>query len=73
VSVLPRPWYNVEDYRAVRLKEALYEAEIAEKFLDEGLVRNAAGKAFQAWKAIVAAYAVDKMDELRRVFPEVKR
>lgn len=73
MSVLPRPWYNVEDYRAVRLKEALYEAEIAEKFLDEGLVRNAAGKAFQAWKAIVAAYAVDKMDELRRVFPEVKR
>jgi Archaeal PaREP1/PaREP8 family. len=57
----------------VRLREASYEAEIAEKFLEEGLIRNAAGKAFQAWKAVVAAYAVDKVDDLRKVFPGVKR
>jgi len=73
VDALPKPWYNLEDYRAVRLREASYEAEIAEKFLEEGLIRNAAGKAFQAWKAVVAAYAVDKVDDLRKVFPGVKR
>jgi hypothetical protein len=73
VNALPKPWYNLEDYRAVRLREASYEAEIAEKFLEEGLIRNAAGKAFQAWRAVVAAYAVDKVDDLRKVFPGVKR
>ena len=73
MDALPKPWYNLEDYRAVRLREASYEAEIAEKFLEEGLIRNAAGKAFQAWKAVVAAYAVDKVDDLRKVFPGVKR
>ncbi len=32
------------------------------------MIRNAAGKAFQAWKALVAALAVDKRDELSKVF-----
>ena len=68
-----KPWFDVRKYREVRLKEALYEADLAESFLNQGLVRNAAGKAFQAWKALVAAYAVDKVDELRRLFPGTKR
>jgi hypothetical protein len=39
--------------RRPRLLEANYEVEIARKFLDEGLIRNAAGEAYQAWKALV--------------------
>ena len=70
---LPKPWFDVRKYREVRLKEAIYEADLAESFLNQGLTRNAAGKAFQAWKALVAAYAVDKVNELRRLFPGTKR
>lgn len=70
---LPKPWLDLSKYREVRLREAVYEAELAKRFLDQGLVRNAAGRVFQAWKALVAAYAVDKVDELRRVFPGFKK
>lgn len=47
---LPKPWFN-----NARLLEAKYEAEIARKFLEEGLLRNAAGKVYKTWKA--AAFA----------------
>ncbi|MEM0464377.1 PaREP1 family protein [Pyrobaculum sp.] len=70
---LPKPWFDIKRYREVRLREALYEAELAEEFLEEGLVRNAAGKAWQAWKAVVAAYAVDRLDDLRKAFPGLKK
>jgi len=73
VEVLPEPWFDLMRYREVRLREALYEAELAEKFLEEGLVRNAAGKAFQSWKAIVAAYSVNKIEELGKAFPGRKK
>ncbi|WP_342765490.1 PaREP1 family protein [Vulcanisaeta sp. JCM 14467] len=65
---LPKLWFDVRKYREVRLKEALYETDLVESFLNQGLTRNAAGKAFQAWKALVAAYAVDRVSELRRLF-----
>jgi Archaeal PaREP1/PaREP8 family. len=39
------------------LEEALAEAGLAIKFLEQGLHRNVAGKAFQAWKALLAAAA----------------
>ena len=54
---LSKPWVDLEKYRRDRLKEALYEAELAEEFLKNGLVRNAASKAFQAVKAYLAAVA----------------
>lgn len=38
--------------------EARYEAEPALRFLEAGLYRNTAGKAFQAWKALLAALAI---------------
>ena len=41
---LPKPWFDMRKYREVRLKEALYEADLAESFLSQGLTRNAAGK-----------------------------
>ncbi len=73
VEQLPKPWFDLNKYREVRLREAMYEAELAESFLNQGLIRNAAGKAFQAWKALVAAYAVDKISELRKLFPGTKK
>jgi predicted dinucleotide-binding enzyme len=49
-----------------RLQAALAEAELALRFLEEGLHRNAAGRAFQAWKAALAAAAALARDELLR-------
>ncbi|BDR92322.1 PaREP1 family protein [Vulcanisaeta souniana] len=65
---LPKPWYSPKEYRKIRIDEARSELELAKRFLEEGLIRNAASKAFQAWKALVAALAVDKRDELSKVF-----
>ncbi|MCU7787285.1 PaREP1 family protein [Pyrobaculum sp. 3827-6] len=50
---LPKP--SAEDYISARLLEALVEASLALEYLRRGLVRNAAGKAFQAWRALTAA------------------
>ena len=50
---LPKP--SDEGYIEARLLEALGEARLALRFLEEGLTRNAACKAFQAWKALLAA------------------
>lgn len=69
VQELPKPWFNLEAYKKTRLEEAKYEAEIARKFLEQNLIRNAVGKAFQAWKALVAALAVDKRNELEKLYP----
>jgi hypothetical protein len=31
--VSPKPWFNLEAYKKIRLEEARFEVEIAEKFL----------------------------------------
>jgi hypothetical protein len=41
-------------YQANRFKEELYQVELAERFLNDGLIRNSIGKAYQAVKAYVA-------------------
>jgi Archaeal PaREP1/PaREP8 family. len=69
---LPKPWFNLEAYKKIRLEEAKFEVEIAEKFLQEGLVRNAAGKVFQAWKSLLAALLTDKRDVLVKKYPKKK-
>jgi len=51
-----KPWIDDNKYKKDRLLEAKYEAELAKKFLEDGLYRNAAGKAFQAWKAVVNSF-----------------
>ncbi len=50
---LPKP--SDEGYIEARLLETLGEARLALRFLEEGLTRNAACKAFQAWEALLAA------------------
>jgi hypothetical protein len=60
---LPKP--SDEGYVEARLLEALVEARLALRFLEEGLTRNAAGKAFQAWKALLAALLRLELDKLK--------
>ncbi len=52
---LPKPRRDPVGYAAARTLESLLEALLALEFLDKGYTRNAAGKAFQAWRALTAA------------------
>ncbi len=69
---LSKPWKDPAGYKRGRLLEAKYEAELALRFLEQGLYRNAAGKAFQAWKALLAAIAVDHGNVLAERFKGVR-
>jgi len=60
---LPKP--SSVDYASARLLEALVEARLALEFLKRGLTRNAAGKAFQAWRAVLAALLKLELDRLK--------
>ena len=60
---LPRP--TDAAHVEARLLEALVEARLALRFLEEGLTRNAAGKAFQAWRALLAALLRLELDRLK--------
>jgi len=62
---LPKP--SSEGYVEARLLEALGEARLALRFLEEGLTRNAACKAFQAWKALLAALLRLELERLKAV------
>jgi len=62
---LPRP--SDAAYVEARLLEALAETRLALEFLERGLTRNAACKAFQAWKAFMAALLRLELDKLKAV------
>jgi len=62
---LPKP--SSADYASARLLEALVEAKLALDFLKRGLTRNAAGKAFQAWRAVLAALLRLELDKLKAI------
>jgi hypothetical protein len=60
---LPKP--SDEGYVEARLLEALGEAKLALEYLERGLTRDAACKAFQAWKALLAALLKLELDKLK--------
>jgi hypothetical protein len=62
---LPKP--TGEDYISARLLEALTEAHLALEFVGKGFVRNAAGKAFQAWRALLASLLRLELDKLLQI------
>jgi len=62
---LPKP--SSEDYVEARLLEALGEARLALEYLERGLTRNAACKAFQAWKALLAALLRLELERLKAI------
>jgi hypothetical protein len=60
---LPKP--SDEGYIEARLLEALAEARLALEYLERDLTRNAACKAFQAWKAFMAALLRLELEKLK--------
>jgi DNA repair exonuclease SbcCD ATPase subunit len=60
---LPKP--SSEGYIETRLLEALGEARLALEYLERGFTRNAACKAFQAWKALLAALLRLELERLK--------
>ena len=64
---LPKPQKDLVGYASARTLEALVEALLALEFLDKGYTRNAAGKAFQAWKALLAALLALEKDKLNKL------
>jgi thermostable 8-oxoguanine DNA glycosylase len=70
----PRP--SDAAYVEARLLEALGEARLALEYLERDLTRNAAGKAFQAWKALLAALLrleLERLKALARTEEEKRR
>jgi len=67
VELVERPLPKPSDaaYVEARLLEALGEARLALEFLERGLTRNAACKAFQAWRALLAALLRLELDKLK--------
>jgi hypothetical protein len=65
IKLLPKP--SDEGYVEARLLEALGEARLALEYLERGLTRNAACKAFQAWKALLAALLRLELERLKAI------
>ena len=61
---MPKPRLSLSDYAAARTLETVLEALIALEFLERGYTRNAAGKAFQAWRALTGALLALDEDEV---------
>jgi hypothetical protein len=60
---LPKP--SDEGYIEARLLEALGESRLALEYLERGFTRDAAGMAFHAWKALLAALLKLELDKLK--------
>jgi hypothetical protein len=60
---LPKP--SDEGYIEARLLEALDETRLALEYLERGFTRDAAGMAFHAWKALLAALLRLELEKLK--------
>ena len=61
---LSRHEKSLRGYASARVLEALLESMLALEFLARGYTRNAAGKAFQAWRALAAALLALERDKI---------
>ncbi len=61
---LSRHEKSLRGYASARVLEALLESMLALEFLARGYTRNAAGKAFQAWRALTAALLALERDKI---------
>ncbi|GAB6944858.1 PaREP1 family protein [Vulcanisaeta sp. JCM 14467] len=68
-----KPWRDLKAYVEARRAEALAEARLAIRLLVEGYTRNAAGKAFQSFKSLLAALAGERREELRDKIQNIDR
>ena len=56
-----------------KVEDSVYEMFLAKKLAEEGLVRNACGKAFQAWKDLTSALLYLKKDEIVKLLDEERK
>ena len=70
---MPKPRRNLHEYAAARTLEAVLEAILALEFLGKSYTRNAAGKAFQAWKALIAALLALEHDKILRSLKDAEQ
>ncbi len=62
-----------DDFIKKKLEDSIYEAYLAKKLAEDGFVRNACGKAFQAWKDLISALLYAKKDEILRFLKDEKQ
>ncbi len=53
-----------------KISDSICEAYLARKLMEDDLVRNAAGKAFQAWKDLISALLMLKKDEVLKLLKD---
>ncbi|BDR92930.1 PaREP1 family protein [Vulcanisaeta souniana] len=70
---LGKPWKDLRAYIEARRAEASAEVRLALRLLVEGYTRNAADKAFQAFKSLLAALAGERREELRNSIKNVDK
>jgi len=62
-----------EDFISKKVQDAVLEAFLAKKLAEDGLIRNACGKAFQAWKDLISALLYLKKEEILKMLNEDQR
>jgi len=62
-----------DDFISKKVQDAVLEAFLAKKLAEDGLIRNACGKAFQAWKDLISALLYLKKEEILKMLNEDQR
>ncbi len=70
---LPKPRRDRLGYVSARVLEALLEALLAIEYLRNGYTRNAAGKTFQAWRALLGALVALEVNRITSRLGEEQR